>query len=190
MLAQICMEGGVKSQCGKYSYGPLCELCDNGSAYYELIERIGAFSSFASGSSVVVNHPVNAISTHPFLYWDIPNTNGYFPGVMHRSEIRQIKKSKIGNDVWLGQNVIITNGADIGNGVIAAAGAVITKDVPDYAVVAGVPARIIRYRYSPEQIKALNKIAWWDWPDEKIRECYDDFFEDVDEFIRKHENDK
>ena len=73
---------------------------------------------------------------------------------------------------------------------IAAAGAVITKDVPDYAVVAGVPARIIRYRFSTEQIEALNKIAWWDWPDEKIRECYDDFFENVDEFIRKHGNDE
>ncbi len=66
---------------------------------------------------------------------------------------------------------------------------VVKKDVPDYAVVAGVPARIIRYRYLPHQIKALNKIAWWDWTDEKIRECYDDFFENVDVFIKKHIND-
>lgn len=182
--------GGVKSRCGKYSYGPLCELCDNESSLLKLVEEVGAFSSFACGATVVVNHPLDAISTHPFLYWDVPNTGGYFPDVPHRPEIRRIKKSRIGNDVWLGQNVIITNGANIGNGVIAAAGAVITKDVPDYAVVAGVPARVIRYRFSPEQIKALNKIAWWDWPDEKIREYYDDFFADVDVFIKKHENDE
>lgn len=181
--------GGVKANCGKYSYGPLCNLCDDKSNLLHLVEEIGAFSSFAHGATVVVNHPLNTISTHPFLYWDMPNTGGYFPDVPHRTEIRKIKKSRIGNDVWLGQNVIITNGANVGNGVIAAAGAVITKDVPDYAVVAGVPARIIRYRYSPEQICALNKIAWWDWPDEKIKEYYDDFFEDVDVFIRKHEND-
>ncbi len=186
----IQTRGGVESHCGKYSYGPLCTMCNDKSSPLQLVEEIGAFSSFAYGATVVVNHPVDAISTHPFLYWDVPNNTNYFPGVLHRKEIRKIRKSRIGNDVWLGHNVIITNGANIGNGVIAAAGAVITKDVPDYAVVAGVPARIIRYRFSTEQIEALNKIAWWDWPDEKIRECYDDFFENVDEFIRKHGNDE
>ena len=88
---------------------------------------------------------------------------------------------------WFGLNVLVTNGADIGNGVVAGAGAVITRDVPDYAVVAGVPARIIRYRYEKEEIEALNRIAWWNWPDEKIRENYEDFYLDIREFIRKHD---
>lgn len=83
------------------------------------------------------------------------------------------------------RNVIVVSGVKIGNGVRAAAGAVITKDVPDYAVVAGVPARIIKYRFTPDQIKKLNEIAWWDWPDEKIRECYDDFL-DINVFLQKH----
>lgn len=96
-----------------------------------------------------------------------------------------MKKILIGNDVWLGRNVLITNGSNIGNGVIAGAGAVITKDVPDYAVVVGVPARIIRYRYEPDEIAALNRIAWWDWPDEKIRKNYNDFYLDIKEFIKK-----
>lgn len=82
------------------------------------------------------------------------------------------------------KNVTITNYSNSGNGVIAAAGAVITKDVPDYAIVAGVPARIIRYRYTPEQIKALNKIAWWDWSDDEIRERFDDFYLPIEEFIK------
>ena len=98
-----------------------------------------------------------------------------------------MKKILIGNDVWLGRNVLITNGSNIGNGVIAGAGAVITKDVPDYAVVVGVPARIIRYRYEPDEIAALNRIAWWDWPDEKIRKNYNDFYLDIKEFIKKYD---
>ena len=92
------------------------------------------------------------------------------------------------NVFWLGRNVIITNGANIGNGVIAGAGAIITKDVPDYAVVLGVPARIVRYRYTKEQIEKLNKIAWWNWSDEVIRKRYNDFFIKIDEIIEKYEN--
>lgn len=80
----------------------------------------------------------------------------------------------------------MTNSANIGNGVIAAAGSVITKDVPDYAIVAGVPARIIRYRYQSEQIDALNAIAWWNWTDDQIRERFDDFYLPIEEFIPKN----
>jgi len=95
-------------------------------------------------------------------------------------------RSRIGNDVWLGRNVIVTNYANIGNDAVAGAGTVITQDVPDYAIVVGAPARIIRYRYSPEEIQSLNKIAWWDWPDDDIRERYDDLYLPVKEFIRKY----
>lgn len=59
--------------------------------------------------------------------------------------------------------------------------------MPDYAIVAGVPARIIKYRYNPEQIAALNRIAWWDWSDDDIRERYDDFYLSIDEFIKKYD---
>lgn len=113
----------------------------------------------------------------------------YFDGVEPKGEGHKNRRVIIENDVWLGKNVIIANGAHIGNGVIAGAGAVITKDVPDYAVVGGVPAKIIRYRYTNEQIDALNKIRWWDWPDKKIRKYFYDFYEDVDVFITKHYND-
>lgn len=88
--------------------------------------------------------------------------------------------------MWLGRNVLITNSANIGNGVIGAGGAVITKDVPEYAVVAGVPSKIIRFRYTTEEIASLNKIAWWDWTDEEIRSRYDDFYLPIGEFIDKY----
>jgi acetyltransferase-like isoleucine patch superfamily enzyme len=170
----------AKKRIGKYSYGELTKNC-------MMVESIGAFCSFASGAKVVDNHEVY-ISSHEFLSFpgEWEKHPGYIPGTKVKNK-RIIPKSKIGNDVWLGTNVIITNGANIGNGVIAGAGAVITKDVPDYAVVAGVPAKIIRYRYTPEQIEKLNKIAWWNWSDEKLRQYYDDFYEDIETFIKKHD---
>ena len=119
-------------------------------------------------------------------YDSLAGRGGIFPGVKPRGEYHKGERITIGNDVWLGRNVIITNDANIGNGVIAAAGAVITKDVPDYAIVAGVQARILRFRYKPDQIEVLNKIKWWDWSDDKIRENYDDFYLPADEFIAKH----
>lgn len=177
---------------GKYSYGPLCN--------HWLVERVGAFSSFAVGCDVVANHLIGGISTHPFLYLgkennelhakryvDRKNEEWYFDGILPKKGATKLKKSLIGNDVWLGKNVLITNGANIGNGVIAAAGAVITKDVPDYAVVGGVPAKIIKYRYTPEQIEALNRIEWWNWSDDEIRERYDDFYLPIEEFIVKYD---
>ena len=107
-------------------------------------------------------------------------------GVVPKGTVKGLKKIHIGNDVWLGKNVIITNGANIGNGVIAGAGSIITKDVPDYAVVGGDPARIIKYRYTPEQIFALNKIAWWNWNDDEIRERFEDFYLPIEKFVDKY----
>ena len=178
---------------GKYSYGPLTTNL--------YVEEIGAFCSFAFGTDVVTNHTRYCISTHPMTYigtgieklYTPPITyemqkdaRWYFPGVTPKGKSHKYRRIAIGNDVWLGHNVIITNYANIGDGVIAGAGAVITKDVPDYAIVAGVPAHIIGYRFTEEQIRALKEIAWWNWSDDKIRENYDDFFLSADEFIHKH----
>lgn len=182
------------TKCGKYSYGALCD--------HPLVKSVGAFCSFSREIKVLRNHPTGYISTHPFIYYGSPRLprwmwggiaydgrkgeRWYFPGVKPHAEQLKMKKTSIGNDVWIGENVIITNGVHIGNGVIVGAGAVITKDVPDYAVVAGVPARVIKYRYAPEQIEALNKIAWWNWSDETICERYNDFYLPINEFIAKY----
>ena len=170
-----------KTEIGRYSYGPICYN-------HPWIKSIGSFCSFAVGVDYVTNHEFRYVTTHPIIYqgkiiegYEYPfeldsAQDYYFEGIEPKTEyVKKQRRATIGNDVWLGRNVIVTNSANIGNGVIAAAGAVITKDVPDYAVVAGVPARIIRYRYTPEQIEALNKIAWWDWSDDEIRERFDDF---------------
>ena len=182
-----------KTEIGRYSYGPIC-------INHPWIKSIGSFCSFAVGVDYVTNHEFRYVTTHPIIYegkniegyeypFEFDKTNDcYMEGIEPKTEyVKKQRRAVIGNDVWLGRNVIVTNSANIGNGVIAAAGAVITKDVPDYAVVAGVPARIIRYRYNSEQIKALNKIAWWDWTDDEIRERFDDFYLPIDDFIKKYQ---
>lgn len=183
--------GDYTTHIGKYSYGPICHN-------HELIEKIGNFCSFASGVEVVRNHEMNFLTTHPMIYagkanpdynrkyCEFRNESWYFEGVDPHDVVSRRKRIVIGNDVWLGRNVMITNSANIGNGVIAGAGAVITKDVPDYAVVVGVPARIIRYRYMPEEIEALNRIQWWNWTDDEIRARYDDFYLPIADFIQKY----
>ena len=175
-----------RTKIGRYSYGPICRN-------HPLISSIGSFDSFAWGVEVVANHEMAFISTHPFIYSDdydmFEDAPWHIRGITPKLIGKKLSERggvTIGSDVWLGCNVIVTNGSSIGNGVIAGAGAVITKDVPDYAVVAGVPARVIRYRYNPEQIKALNKIAWWDWSDDEIRERFDDFYLPIDDFIKKY----
>ena len=75
----------------------------------------------------------------------------------------------LGNDVWIGANVVIADGVRIGNGAILGAGAVVVSNVPDYAVYGGVPARLIRYRFAPSQIDWLNELAWWNRDDTWLR---------------------
>lgn len=186
--------GGVfETKIGKYSYGSICK----NSPY---VESVGAFCSFAAGCHVQGNHQMKCITTHQMIdagveteevveYTTFEGKDWYFPGVKPRKEyVEKQKRIRIGNDVWFGQNVIVTNYANIGNGVIAGAGSIITKDVPDYAVVVGAPARIIKYRYLPEEISALNQIAWWDWTDDEIRERFDDLYLPIGQFISKYLN--
>ena len=89
----------------------------------------------------------------------------------------------IGNDVWVGQNVIITASVSyIGDGAVIGAGAVVTKDVPPYAVVVGVPATILKFRFDDEQIKVLQELKWWDWDPQYISVNWQ-AFESVSAFL-------
>ena len=83
----------------------------------------------------------------------------------------------MGHDVWIGRDVTLLCGTHIGTGAVVAAGAVVTKDVPPYAIVGGVPAKILKYRFDPKTIAGLLASEWWLWPDDKIKARIGDFFD-------------
>lgn len=94
------------------------------------------------------------------------------------------------NDVWIGAKSTIMSGVTIHNGAVVAAGSTVTKDVPPYAIVAGNPGKIVKYRFSESQIKDLLSISWWNWEENKIREeAMTLWSEDIDRFIEKHKKD-
>lgn len=119
--------------------------------------------------------------------------NGVFQGAIemlqeagHDWKLRRKGTILIQNDVWVGHGATIMNGVTLHNGCVVGTNAMVTKDVPPYAIVGGNPARIIRYRFDEEIIDGLQKIAWWDWPDKLIRERRDDFFLPPEDFVAKY----
>ncbi len=96
----------------------------------------------------------------------------------------------IGNDVWIGAKSTIMSGVTIHNGAVIAAGSTVTKDVPPYAIVAGNPGKIVKYRFTENQIQDLLSIAWWDWEESRIKEEATLLWSDgIEDFIKKHKND-
>lgn len=80
---------------------------------------------------------------------------------------------KIGNDVWIGRDVTILPSVNIGDGAVIGTGAVVNRDIPPYAIAVGVPAKVIKYRFTPDEIEKLLKIKWWNWTDEQIKKNID-----------------
>lgn len=130
---------------------------------------IGKFSSIACGAKFLftsANHALGALSTYTFPIffeeWDLP-----------RGEVASAWDNRggiaVGNDVWIGFEAVILSGVTIGDGAIIGARAVVTKDVPPYTIVGGVPAKMIRRRFDDSTIAALEAIRWWDWEEARIR---------------------
>ena len=133
--------------------------------------EIGKFCSIAANVSISPgNHELKYISTHPSFY----QKNTPLPKVFSKSNtINENKIVMIGNDVWIGEKAIILDGLKIGNGAIIAAGSIVLKDVEPYAVVAGVPAKVVKYRFNDETIKILHESNWWNFPEDWFQEnCY------------------
>jgi chloramphenicol O-acetyltransferase type B len=141
--------------------------------------EIGKYCSFAQEVHILLggNHRVDWVTTFPFSELD--------PIAMHIQGHPQNKGPvTIGNDVWIGYRSTILSGVTIASGAVVAACSVVTKSVPAYAVVAGVPARIVGYRFDQHTREALLDIAWWDWPPEQIQKAIPQLLSpNIDEFI-------
>lgn len=146
-------------------------------AFCSIADQVAIFGGGEHNSRWVSTFPLRIALGHPDAFKDgHPATRG---------------ETSIGNDVWIGHGATVMSGVTIGNGAIIGAMAVVSKNVPSYSVVVGNPARVVRYRFDKDQIDALERIAWWNWPIELISEyvpllCA----ERVDQFIAKAQMDE
>lgn len=125
--------------------------------------QIGKYCSIGENCHIGIwEHPYNYIALSPIVYKKILH--------LGKNAYNDVPPPcVIGNDVWIGTNAIIFGGIKIGNGAIVGAGAIVTKDVPAYAIVVGNPARVLKYRFSSLEIQKLEKIQWWNWSEEKLK---------------------
>ena len=151
---------------------------------------IGKYCSIACGATFVCAggfHSSRALSSYPFGlacgYWDIP---GELCTVEALFDVEKKGATVVGNDVWLGYQSLIMPGVTIGDGAIIGSRSVVTRDVPPYTIVAGVPAKEVRKRFDEDTIAKLLEVKWWDLPDEEVEKLLPDLIEgNVDSFIEK-----
>lgn len=141
----------IRSKIGRFSYLNSARVVNT---------SVGSFCSI--GPDAVVGglglHPTSMISTHPSFYSLQNQISASFTDVQHFEEQCT---TAIGNDVWIGARAIVLDGVEIGDGAIIAAGAVVTRNVPAYAIVGGVPARLIKFRYCADEREQLQSSQWW-----------------------------
>jgi acetyltransferase-like isoleucine patch superfamily enzyme len=146
--------------------------------------QIGRFTSIAGNVKILTGqHPARVfVSTHQAFYSNAGICQLTYTPVQKYNEFKLVDgqySAVIGNDVWIGQGVLIMEGITIGDGAIIAAGTIVTKDIPPYAVAAGVPAKVKRYRFSEEDINFLLKLKWWNKEESWIRNAAP-YFDDIE----------
>jgi phosphonate metabolism protein (transferase hexapeptide repeat family) len=171
----------LNSSLGDYSY------CDR---YADIANaHIGKFANIASFSRIgPTDHPKHLASLHHFIY----RSSYYFDGREDDSSFFEYRSSRIahiGHDTWIGHGAIIRPEIYIGNGAIVAAGAVVTRNVNAYEIVAGIPAKAIKRRFSENISDRLNTLAWWDWEHDVLDDALDDFRNlQIEAFLEKYED--
>lgn len=186
----------INSQLGEYTELGIFNFLEN--VYLDDFSYTGQFcflqntyvGKFANIAAMVrigpTHHPIERPTLHHFTYrremfgMDSSDDTEFF-------QKRESSKTFIGHDTWIGHGAIIMPGVKVGNGAVVGSGAVVTKDVEPYTVVAGVPAKLIKRRFSPEIAAKLEAIQWWDWSFDQIKANFNDFLLDIETFIHKHD---
>ncbi|MBK6908537.1 MAG: CatB-related O-acetyltransferase [Rhodocyclaceae bacterium] len=166
----------VSIGCGTYGIGEQTVLLFRDDDRVE----IGKYCSVANGVKIIASgeHNYRAVANFPFA--------AVFEGDVNRDTFSK-GPVRIGNDVWVGANATILSGVVVGDGAVVAAGSVVTQSIPPYAIVGGVPAVVIKYRFQAETIERLLRLAWWDWPSEQIKKDMNLFYLTVDQFLSSTE---
>lgn len=154
--------------------------------------KIGRYCSMGPRVNIIIGrHPTNKIVSINPIFYSMKKQNGFtfatsqiFNEFKYADEINKISVI-VGNDVWIGSDANILEGVVIGDGAVIAAGSVVTKNVPPYAIVGGVPAKILKYRFEENEIKELLRIKWWDWEMNKLKET-SNLFCDINLFLEKY----
>ena len=172
-----------------------CLLAETTIGDYTYIERhveaiytdIGKFCAIAADVRInALSHPIDRISQHKITY----RPNEYFLYAKVDKDFREARKRArvtVGHDVWIGHGVIIMPGLSIGHGAVVAAGAVVTKNVEPYAIVAGVPAKRIKWRFKKSIRTKIIDLAWWDWPHDQLAKAVEDMRTfSTENFLKKY----
>ncbi len=157
----------INATVGDYSY------CDQRADIANAV--VGKFSNIAAHVRIgATDHPLDTASLHHFLY----RSGDYWDDAEHDSAFfvrRAARTAHVGHDTWIGHGAMVKPEVRVGDGAVVAAGAVVTKDVAPYTIVAGTPARLLRERQPPDIAKRLVALAWWDWEHERLRAALEDF---------------
>jgi hypothetical protein len=177
-------EVGARTKVAESSFADYAYVANDADIIYT---TVGRFCSIAAHTRINPgNHPLERVALSHFTY----RSSAYGLGEDDAAffDWRRTSRVSLGNDVWIGHGAVVLAGVTLGNGAAIGAGAVVSHDVPPFAIAVGVPAKLLRFRFPPEIVEVLERIAWWNWPREQLAAGLTDFRSlSAEAFCRKYD---